>query len=87
MFRLLGIAAAVSLACGIPASAKTSCRVEVSVCTVACSDGKAGTCKQRCRTLICEAQPTRLAKGRMPDSKLPADQLPQSHMPDGHLPD
>ena len=87
MFRLLAMAAAVSLACGMPASAKTSCHVEVSVCTASCSDGKVGTCKQSCSTLVCEKQPTKLAKGRMPDSELPAAELPQSQMPDSHLPD
>jgi hypothetical protein len=90
MFRLLAVAATVSLACGIsPGGAESICRVEVTACSVACPDPGSNktTCKRRCHTVLCARSPKRLAKSRMPDSDLPGDYLPQSHMPDSRLPD
>ena len=91
MFRLLAIAAAVSLACGVSSSgAQAGCNLEVVTCNVACPDprgsNKMGVCKRKCHTIICEANSKTLAKGHLPDSELPSDQLPQSRMPESHLP-
>jgi hypothetical protein len=89
MFRLIAIAVVFSLGCGFPLSgASATCRTEVTACTVSCANpdnNRVAACKQRCRVLLCEAQPTRLAKGRAPGSDLPAAELPQTRMPDSHL--
>jgi hypothetical protein len=90
LFRLLAMAASVSLACGIFASgAQALCRVEITACNIACPDpaGNKTTCKRKCHTILCERDSKRLAKSQMPASELPGDELPLSHVPDDRLPD
>ena len=93
MFRLLAMFAAVSLACGISASAaQASCSVVVITPSVACPESRDNnkmgkTCQTRHTTIICEVSSEDLAKGHLPDSELPTDRLPQSHLPESRLPD
>ena len=91
MFRLLAIAAAVSVACGVPANgALADCRVELITRNVACPeprDNNREVCRKTWRTIICETTSDHLAKSHLPDDELPSDQLPESRMPESQLPD
>lgn len=92
MYRLLAAIAAVSLACGLSASAvQAECRRAAVACESACADFQndmMASCPQRCRSIIiCDAEPRRSAKNRLPSSSLPSDRLPRSRLPASQLPD
>jgi|GEM_PF-3954764 len=89
MYRLPALAAAVMWM--VTTTAQAECRREIVTCESACPDlqDEAETgCMERCRSIIiCEAEPRRSAKSRLPDSTLPSDRLPRNRLPTSQLPD
>lgn len=92
MCRLLATVVVASLVCGMTAAAaRAECRRTVVSCESSCVDLQNDTmasCSQRCRSfIICEAEPKRSAKSRLPGGELPSGRLPGNRLPVSHLPD
>lgn len=92
MCRLSVIFVASSFALSLSANAaQAECRRAAVACESACADPQNDTmvnCPRRCRSIIiCDVEPRRSAKNRLPSSTLPSDRLPRSSLPASQLPD